>query len=145
MALPILRLIRAPEKFPFSREHLHGLPAGTLGKALVEMLDSKQLKLLPYYARHDIKHILLEYDTTEEGEVCLQCFMLGNGHLSFPVVATVFYGAVTMQEYWSRFRVAFRKGKNATPISGWAWFDILDQPVAKLISKINVPEHTACL
>ncbi len=130
MALPILRLVRAPEKFPFSREHLHALPEGTLGKALVEMLDSKQLKLLPYYARHDI---------TDRGEASLQCFMLGNGHLSFPVVATVLYGVVTMPEYWSRFRIAFRKGKYATPISGWPWFDILDQPVATLVEKINTP------
>jgi ubiquinone biosynthesis protein Coq4 len=56
--------------------------------------------LLPYYARHDIKHILLDYDTKNEGEGCLQCFMLGNGHVSFPVVATVLYGWATMPEHW---------------------------------------------
>src|SRR6187402_2873865 len=80
MALPILKLIRSPEKFPYTREDLHQLPDGTLGKELVTMLDRKQLKLLPYYAKHDIKHILLQYDTTDEGEICLQCFMLGNRH-----------------------------------------------------------------
>ncbi|MEJ7589142.1 MAG: hypothetical protein WKI04_16415, partial [Ferruginibacter sp.] len=79
LALPLLRSIRAPQQFPYTKEELHQLPEATLGKELVIMLDKKGLNLLPYYARHDIKHILLQYDTTDEGEVCLQCFMLGNG------------------------------------------------------------------
>jgi hypothetical protein len=87
LALPLLRLIRKPQKFPYTVTYYANCQEGTLGKQLIEMLDKKGLKLLPYYAKHDIKHILLQYDTTDEGEVCLQCFMLGNKHLSFPVVA----------------------------------------------------------
>ena len=137
MALPILKMIRSPEKFPYTKEDLHQLPDGTLGKQLVTMLDSKQLKLLPYYAKHDIKHILLQYDTTDEGEVCLQCFMLGNKHLSFPVIATVLYGAFTMPEHWKSFRHAYDRGAKSTPINDWKWFNLLDQPVNVLINKIN--------
>ncbi len=99
MALPILRIIRVPQVFPYSPAELHLLPDGALGKELITMLESKNLQLLPYYAKHDIKHILLQYDTTDEGEVCLQCFMLGNGHISFPVLATVIYGILTIPEY----------------------------------------------
>ncbi len=137
MALPVLKLIRAPEKFPYSRTDLHLLPAGTLGNQLIRMLDQKQLELLPYYAKHDIKHLLLNYDTTDEGEVCLQCFMLGNGHISFPVLATVIFGMVTMPEYWSRFKEAYRRGKCRTAISGWDWFTLLDRPLEELIQKID--------
>jgi ubiquinone biosynthesis protein Coq4 len=137
MALPILKVIRSPEKFPYTREDLYQLPAGTLGNRLVNMLDRKGLKLLPYYARHDIKHILLEYDTTDEGEVCLQYFMLGNGHLSFPVVATVLYGTLTMPEYWKSFRKAYGRGVRAVPIKNWEWFKLIDQPVTLLITKLN--------
>ena len=49
LALPILRLIRTPQKFLFTKEALHQLPNGSLGKDLVTMLDKKNLKLLPYY------------------------------------------------------------------------------------------------
>lgn len=140
MALPLLRLIRSPEKFPYTREALHQLPEATLGKELVTMLDNKNLKLLPYYARHDIKHILLQYDTTDEGEVCLQCFMLGNKHLSFPVVATVLYGIITMPEYWSKFRAAYGRGARCKPIEGWQWFTLLHQPTKLLIKEINENE-----
>ena len=137
MALPLLKLIRSPQKFEFSREDLLQLPDGTLGKDLITMLDRKNLKLLPYYAKHDIKHIVLQYDTTDEGEVCLQCFMLGNKHLSFPVAATVLYGLLTMPEHWSRFREAYNRGAKCKPVSNWQWLTLLDQPTASLIYQLN--------
>lgn len=137
MALPVLRIIRKPEKFPFTAMQLKEFPDNTLGKDLIEFLETKGLDLLPYYARHDIKHILLGYNTTDEGEGCLQCFMLGNGHVSFPVLATVLYGFITMPEYWSSFRSAYKRGRTARPISNWKWFEILAEPTASLIRKIE--------
>lgn len=137
MALPVLRIIRKPEIFPYTRDELKEFPVETLGKALVDFLDAKQLDLLPYYARHDIKHILLDYDTTDEGEGCLQCFMLGNDHVSFPVIATVLYCFVTMPEYWTGFRKAYTRGKKCAAIANWKWFKILDEPTDKLKQKIN--------
>ena len=137
MALPLLKLIRQPEVFPFTVEELKKFPDMTLGKDLVTFLETKDLGLLPHYARHDIKHILLDYDTTDEGEGSLQCFMLGNGHVSFPVIATVLYGFVTMPEHWTSFRIAYRKGKNTAAISSWKWFEILDEPTALLKQRIN--------
>ena len=137
MALPVLRLIRKPEIFPFTAEELKSFPDHTLGKDLVNFLEIKQLDLLPYYARHDIKHILLQYDTTDEGEVCLQCFMLANKPLSFPVVATVVYGMMTMPEYWGKFRKAYKRGSNCKPVEDWQWFTLLDQPVQLLRQKID--------
>jgi ubiquinone biosynthesis protein Coq4 len=137
MALPVLRLIRRPQVFPYTAAELKEFPAGTLGQDLFNFLESKNLELLPHYARHDIKHILLQYDTTDEGEVCLQCFMLGNGHISFPVSATVLYGFVTMPEYWKKFMIAYRRGKTSIPIKNWSWFSILNEPTISLIQKIN--------
>lgn len=136
MALPLLRLVRKPERFPFKTEELNTFEVGTLGKDLYNFLDNKQLELLPFYARHDMKHILLEYDTTEEGEGCLQCFMLGNGHVSFPVIATVLYCYCTMPEYWKSFKAAHRKGKSVAPIADWPWFEILKQPTIQLRKSI---------
>ncbi|MEO7529776.1 MAG: Coq4 family protein [Sediminibacterium sp.] len=137
LALPLLKLIRSPQKFQYTKEALHQLPEGTLGKELAIMLDEKNLKLLPYYAKHDIKHILLQYDTTDEGEVCLQCFMLGNKHLSFPVMATVIYGVISMPEYWSKFSKAYKRGSHCQPIEHWQWFTLLHQPVQLLRRKLD--------
>lgn len=137
MALPLLRLLRRPAVFPYSSDELKSFPEGSLGFDLVHFLENKKLKLLPHYAKHDIKHILLQYDTTDEGEVCLQCFMLGNGHFSFPVGATVLFGFVTMPEYWRKFRAAYRRGTKSIPIKNWSWFLLLPLPTKTLIQKIN--------
>lgn len=137
MALPVLKLVRKPVTFPYTTEELNDFSQGTLGKDLVNFLEIKKLSLLPHYARHDIKHILLDYDTTDEGEGCLQCFMLGNGHISFPVIATVLYGYITMPEYWSSFKKAFQRGKNCEPIADWKWVEILNEQTGTLKNKIG--------
>ena len=137
MALPFLRLVRKPKIFPYTKAELHQFTNGSLGNDLIIFLEQKNLKLLPYYAKHDIKHILLQYDTTDDGEVCLQCFMLGNGHLSFPVAATVAFGFVTMPEYWSKFIKALKRGRQSNPIKNWQWFNILHLPTQTLINQIK--------
>lgn len=136
MALPVLKMIRKPEIFPYSIESLQLFPVDSLGNELFHFLKERDLALLPHYARHDIKHILLDYDTTDDGEVCLQCFMLGNGHISFPVLITVIFGMITMPEHWQKFKIAFRRGKNSNGISDWKWFEILSIPLPTLKQKI---------
>jgi ubiquinone biosynthesis protein Coq4 len=137
MALPLLQLLRNEKKFQYSLRQLEAMPQDSLGYSLGIFLSQRNLELLPYYARHDIKHVLLKYDTTDEGEVCLQCFMLGNGHLSIPVIATVLYGFFTMPEYWSSFKIAYRRGKRSIPIENWEWFPLLYEPLEQLQQKID--------
>jgi ubiquinone biosynthesis protein Coq4 len=137
MALPVLRFVRKPKRFPYSAAELYQLPKGTLGNDLMHFLEQKKLQLMPHYAKHDMKHILLNYDTTDEGEVCLQSFMLGNRHLSFPVAATVLYGFITMPEHWSKFIAAYKRGKKSIRLANWNWFELLQEPTIVLILKIN--------
>lgn len=136
LALPVLKLIRQPQKFPYTREQLHAFPDGTLGKDLVEMLEANQFELLTHYAKHDIKHIVLGYPTTDEGEVCLQVFMMGNGHMSFPVFITVFFGGLTMPEYWSSFRKAYKRGKMSMSVANWKWTEMVCESTNDLQNKI---------
>ena len=137
MALPFLKLVRKPMLFPYSMDMLLQMKGSTVGNDLYHFLTKRNLQLLPYYAKHDIKHILLEYDTTDEGEVCLQCFMLGNGHLSFPVAATVLYGFITMPEYWHKFKAAYSRGSKAAKLKEWNWFEMMGEQTQVLKDKIN--------
>ncbi|HMT97565.1 MAG TPA: hypothetical protein PKC62_12825 [Ferruginibacter sp.] len=137
MALPLLKLIRKPERFPYTEGDLRAFATGTLGRDLVLFLDYKGLQLLPYYARHDMKHVLLEYDATDEGEGQLQCFMLGNGHVSFPVIATVIYCFATMPEYWKPFGKAYMRGRHSPPIAHWNWVGLLTASTQELKNNIN--------
>ena len=136
IALPLLKIVRRPNVFTYSKDQLSLLPQGSLGNDLFHFLEKRNLPLLPHYARHDLKHVLLNYDTTDEGEACLQCFMLGNGRVSFPVLATVLYGFVTMPEHWKKMKAAYRQGKNCTSFHGWKWNDLLRHQTVGLRNKI---------
>lgn len=136
VALPLLQRARKPAVFTFSELELFQLPEGTLGNDLYHFLEIRNLDLMPHYARHDIKHVLLDYDTTDEGEVCLQSFMLGNGRVSFPVLATVIYGFITMPEYWSKMKGAYRLGKKCTSFHQWNWNDLVTEKTSELRKKI---------
>ena len=138
VALPLLKLVRRPNAFTYSEDDLQSLPFGTLGNDLFVFLKQRNLPLLKHYVRHDLKHVLLGYDTTEEGEACLQSFMFGNGRISFPVLATVTYSFITMPEYWSKMKDAFLHGKKSNPIHQWKWNEILKEPTEELRRKIFI-------
>lgn len=132
MALPALQYFRKAKPFPYTIEQLQTLPKGTLGNDLVTFIQTKNLQLLSHYARHDLKHIVLGFDTTEEGEFCLQSFMLGNGRISIPVLATVGFGLFTAPEYWQKMWLSFCMGRKCNSIHTWNWFSLLELPTKKI-------------
>lgn len=136
IALPLLKIIRRPNVFTNTKEELMLLPEGSLGKDLYLFLEKRNLPLLKHYARHDLKHVLLGYDTTDEGEACLQIFMLGNGRVSFPVLATVAYGFITMPEHWKKMRLALILGRSCKSFHSWKWNELLLEQTNDLRSKI---------
>ncbi len=136
IALPLLKIFRRPTIFQYSKEDLARFPPKSLGHDLFLFLQERNLPLLTHYARHDLKHVLLEYDTTDEGEACLQCFMMGNGRISFPVLATVFYSLLSMPEHWGKMKTAWHEGRNSTPFHHWQWNGLLYETTDKLRDQI---------
>lgn len=137
IALPMLKIVRRPNMLTYNEGQLQSLPAGSLGNDLFHFLKQRNLPLLNHYVRHDLKHVLLGYDTTEEGEACLQSFMLGNGRISFPVLATVGYSILTMPEYWNKMKDAYKQGKSCNSIHGWKWNEILGIQTNELRKQMN--------
>ena len=136
IALPILKIIRKKKVFPYSMEKLSALPYETVGNELWQILNEQNLRLLPYYEKHDIKHVVLQYPFTDEGEVSLQFFMLGNGRISFPVLSTVIYGVITMPEYYASFKKAYRRGKQIPTLDQLDWFSIIEIPLIQVQQQI---------
>lgn len=132
IALPLLKRIRKPVNFQYTLTDLKEFPKGSLGHDLWLFLDKRQLPLLRHYARHDLKHMLLGYDTTDEGEACLQSFMLGNGRKSIPVLATVSYSSLTMPEHWKKIKQAYKDGKASQPVHNLVWSKIVHEQTINL-------------
>lgn len=142
IALPVITFLHRPAPFPYTHHELLQLQEGSTGRALVGLLDQYRLHLLPYYEKHDIKHLLLGYPPTEEGEVCLQSFMLGNRHYSFPVLASVIFGLLTMPEYHRAMKLAWQRGRNTPSLNSTDWFALIPRPLDVAREQMQIAPQT---
>lgn len=116
IAMPAFKLVFGHVKLPFKRNYLEQLPEGTLGKDLHHFLIANKLEALPYFYVHDLKHILLGYDTSLVDEACLQFFSLGNRYFTpFSVLSTLAF-MIVLPEHRSKFKAAYRRGRLALPL-----------------------------
>ena len=98
---------------------LRKLENETLGKEIANCLDTHNLTLVPKYESHDLKHVLLNYKMTAEGEIRMQAFMVGNGNYSIPSFAILIFGAILLPDLWSTLNSDFKKGRKSVGISKW--------------------------
>lgn len=136
VALPYFKLIRKDNHFPYTVSQLAAYANGTVGRELYLFFLHHNLAMLPHYEKHDIKHVVLGYPPTEEGEVSLQCFMLANGRITLPVLFSVAIGLIIMPERWSVFRGAWIKGRQTPSLKRMDWFSLIPQPLSKVTHQI---------
>ena len=98
---------------------LKELPNGTLGKDIANCLERNNLKLVPNFESHDLKHVLLDFKMTPVDEIRMQAFMLGNNNYSVPSFAIFIFGALLLPDFWTTFYKDFQNGRNAKPIKTW--------------------------
>lgn len=98
---------------------LKELPDGTLGKEIANCLEQNNLRLVPNYESHDLKHVLLNFKMTPVDEIRMQAFMLGNGNYSIPSFAIFIFGALLLPDLWTTFYKDYKNGLNSKPIKTW--------------------------
>jgi len=100
-------------------DQLRNLPKDTLGYQIAKCLDSHNLRLVPKYETHDLKHVLLNYKMTPLDEIRMQAFMLGNGNYTIPCFAILIFGAILLPTKWNLLYADFEKGRNTKEVSTW--------------------------
>jgi hypothetical protein len=98
---------------------LRDFPEGTLGKDIANCLEQHNLRLVPNYESHDLKHVLLNFKMTPVDEIRMQAFMLGNGNYSIPSCTIFIFGALLLPDLWITFYGDYKKGQNSKPIKTW--------------------------
>ncbi len=98
---------------------LQDLPEGTLGKDIATCLERNNLRLVPNYESHDLKHVLLNFKMTPVDEIRMQAFMLGNGNYSLPSFAIFIFGALLLPDLWAKFYKDYKNGLKSIPIKTW--------------------------
>lgn len=98
---------------------LQELPDGTLGKDIANCLKKNNLRLVPNYESHDLKHVLLDFKMTPVDEIRMQAFMLGNGNYTIPSFAIFLFGALLLPDLLLTFYEDYKNGRNSKPIKSW--------------------------
>lgn len=129
------------DKYHKQVDKLRKLEKGTLGKEIADCLDNHKLTLVPKYESHDLKHILLNYKMTAEGEIRMQAFMIGNGNYSIPSFTIFFFGAILLPDLWLTFYMDFKKGRQTAPISKWTINDYAKRPISELRTELAQPKQ----
>ncbi len=94
---------------------LRQLPIGTVGKTVAMELDELGVQLIPQFENHDLKHALLGYDRTLEGELEMQAFMFGNGNRTLLCLLPLL-PSILLPPIWQKLIVAYRRGRKASSI-----------------------------
>lgn len=122
---------------------LRALESGTLGREIADCLDAHNLSLIPGFESHDLKHVLLDFRMTPEGEIRMQAFMIGNGNLSVPSFAIMAFGGVLLPDCWRTFYSDFLEGQRTPPISHWKIADFAHQNLNELRAGIKPESVTS--
>ncbi|WP_299901424.1 hypothetical protein [uncultured Aquimarina sp.] len=92
------------------------LPEGTIGNDVFKMLNSLNLKIIPKFEEHDMKHIILGYSMSPIDEIRMQAYLFGNGNYSIFCLLFLASG-ILFPEHWKTFYIDYKKGKKTVSIS----------------------------
>ncbi len=124
---------------------LEQLPEGSLGKEIARCLRANNLRLVPHFESHDLKHTLLDFKMTPLDEIRMQAFMLGNGNWTLPSLLIFLYGAVLLPNKWRLLATDFQEGRRALPIKDWTLEEFAAQPLAELRALVFAPRPKQAL
>jgi hypothetical protein len=126
-------------------KELQELPDGTLGKDIANCLEKNNLRLVPNYESHDLKHVLLDFKMTPVDEIRMQAFMLGNGNYSIPSFVIFIFGALLLPDLWKTFYKDFKNGLNSKPIKTWTieeYAHCQTSTLRQIVSNYSVRQQT---
>jgi len=106
--------------------YMRSLPVRTVGHDLAKMLDSRGLKLIPGFTKHDLDHLILGYGMEPEEELCMQAYLIGNGR--WQVQVFLFLGSsIVLPGLWSTLWAHYRSGQRSPAIKLLRLDDCLTQ------------------
>ena len=115
---------------------LKDLPNETIGFELYEILNHNNLKIIPKFENHDLKHIILGYEMTTIEEIKMQAYLFGNGNNSVFCIIFLLSGFI-FPEKWDSFYREFQKGKESTSIHDLSFKEAIMIQTKKLKSTYN--------
>jgi hypothetical protein len=96
-------------------QQLREMRAGSVGREVADLLDSKGYRLIPKFENHDIKHIILGFEMTVKDEIRMQAYLVGNGNYTLPCLMALSTGIV-FPSIWLELIAEYKMGRTMKSI-----------------------------
>ena len=117
-----------------TRLMLENCTENSIGKDIIQLLEQNNLKLIPLYEEHDLKHIVLDYGMTSEEEIRMQAYLFGNGNRSLGCILFLLSG-ILLPSAWKKFHEDYCRGKNSPAILELKLDECMNVPTSELKAK----------
>ena len=115
-------------------------PNNTVGHEMLCFLTTNGFELVPYYEKHDMKHVLLGYGTSATEEMYMQAFMFGNAGFQ-PIGTLIFLSFLVWTPYiLSELPYHFLIGRFTKPVGGLRVEDLAHCNLLELRQEIGLKE-----
>jgi ubiquinone biosynthesis protein Coq4 len=90
------------------------------------MLDSRGLKLVPGFFKHDLDHLILGYGMDPEEELCMQAYLIGNGRWQIQVFLFL-SSALLLPGLWGALWAHYKSGRQSPVLTSLTFENCLTQ------------------
>ena len=121
---------------------MRNLPKNTIGYDMAKMLNDNNLKLIPKFENHDLKHLVLGYDMTTQDEIKMQAYLFGNGNRSISCILFLLSGML-FPNMWSEYYNEYSKGKFSPSILSLSLDDCIHLQSNKIKEQYKTQDNSA--
>lgn len=136
----ILRFFGDQKRCDQLKLQLSTLPEGTIGKELFQMMEANSLSFVPWYEKHDLKHLILGYRQAAPDEMRMQAFMFGNSGFPFFITIVTCFFLIWTPDVWPELPRHYRAGKQVKPIGGIPIERIMHRNLEEFRREIGIPK-----
>ena len=112
-ATNLSNVLLSSRNWKYTMNDFHNMPKNSLGYGLYEYLNKTNLTFKPNLIRHDIKHILLNYEMKMPDELKIHAFLIGNKNYNSMGIVYLIICVLIVPEIIPTLKKEYLRGKKA--------------------------------
>ena len=137
-ATNLSNLLLQERTWQYNMDDCSKMKTNSLGHSLFKYLDENNFTFEPNLIRHDMKHILLNYEMKIEDELRLHAFLIGNKSYNLMGIVYLLTCLLIVPEMIMKLKKDYKKGKTATTLKHIQLQNYATYDLTTLRQKLNI-------